>query len=469
MTIGTAMTFEFKTATALEVSNAVRSGNVTARRVVESALELINSRNDELVAFTDITVERAFSKADHLDRKVANGETVGPLAGVPFSVKNLIDIEGLPTRAGSKINLDREPAYRDGSAIRSLEKAGAILLGAVNMGEYAYDFTGDNYHYGPSKNPHDPTRMAGGSSGGSGTSVSAGMVPFSIGSSSNGSIRVPSAFCGLFGLKPTYGRLSRAGAFPFVGSLDILGPLARSTADLAAIYDAMQGQDPDDPVMDPRAPEYVSNRLGSSISDLRIAVASGYFAQNGDNEVFEAVEHVASALGAQKRVELPEVQTARAAAYLITASEGASLHLERLQTRAADFDPAVRDRLIAANLMPSTWVDKAQKFRRWYRDEVSRIFQNVDIILAPATPCYAPKLGQKTFLLDGQEMLVRPNIGVFTQPISFIGLPVVVAPIWQSELPLGVQIIAPPWREDAALRVANYLEERGIAKAPVAN
>ena len=184
---------------------------------------------------------------------IAAGKTIGPLAGVPFAVKNLFDVKGLPTRAGSKINRDLPAAPRDATLIERMEAAGAVLVGALNMGEYAYDFTGENVHDGPSRNPHDPTRMTGGSSGGSGSAVGGALVPIALGSDTNGSIRVPSSFCGIFGLKPTYGRLSRARSFPFVASLDHLGPFARNVRDLALAYDAMQGPDPDDAACTTRA------------------------------------------------------------------------------------------------------------------------------------------------------------------------------------------------------------------------
>ena len=183
----------------------------------------------------------------------AAGKPLGPLAGVPFAVKNLFDVKGMATVAGSKINRELPPASRDATLIERLEAAGAILVGALNMGEYAYDFTGENSHDGPSRNPHDLSRMTGGSSGGSGGAVAGGLVPIALGSDTNGSIRVPSSFCGIFGLKPTYGRLSRARTFPFVGSFDHLGPFARNVKDLALAYDAMQGPDPDDPVCTERS------------------------------------------------------------------------------------------------------------------------------------------------------------------------------------------------------------------------
>ena len=200
---------------------------------MQETLNRIKARNSALGAFTDVTATRALAKADAIDAARARGTSLGPLAGAPFAVKNLFDIEGLPTRAGSKINRDRAPATQDATLLARLEAAGAILVGALNMGEYAYDFTGENAHDGPSRNPHDLEHMTGGSSGGSGAAVAGGLVPIALGSDTNGSIRVPSSFCGLFGLKPTYGRLSRAGAFPFVASFDHVGPLARSVGDLA--------------------------------------------------------------------------------------------------------------------------------------------------------------------------------------------------------------------------------------------
>jgi aspartyl-tRNA(Asn)/glutamyl-tRNA(Gln) amidotransferase subunit A len=377
---------------------------------------------------------------------------------------------GLPTLAGSKINRDHPPAMADAPLIARLEAAGAILVGALNMGEYAYDFTGENAHDGPSRNPHDRTRMAGGSSGGSGSAVGGGLVPLALGSDTNGSIRVPASFCGLFGLKPTYGRLTRAGSFPFVSSLDHLGPLARTAADLAVAYDAMQGYDAADPACVDRPADLVGLALDRGIGGLRIGSAGGYFRDGASPEALAALDAVAAALDASRTVTIPEAQRARSAAYIISTTEGAALHLERLRARPDDFDADVRDRLIAGALVPAAAVVQAQKFRRWFREEMLRLFESYDAILAPATPCVAPLIGQKTFVLDGQEMPLRPNIGVYTQPISFIGLPVVAVPVpTAAGLPIGVQIITAPWREDIALRIARALEAGGFARAPLPN
>jgi 1-carboxybiuret hydrolase len=456
-------------ASASDIARAVNDGKITAARVVDEALATISTRDTELNAFTAVTDTRARARAEALDRERAQGQPLGPLAGVPFAVKNLFDVTGLPTLAGSKINRDLPAAGRDAPLIERLEAAGAILIGALNMGEYAYDFTGENIHYGPSRNPHDSTRMTGGSSGGSGGAVGGGLVPIALGSDTNGSIRVPSSLCGIFGLKPTYGRLPRNRTFPFVASFDHLGPFARSVRDLALAYDAMQGFDPDDPACADRPGEATTNRLEAGVDGLRIAVASGYFAKGLFSEARMAVDRVAAALQVKAEIEIPQAALARSAAYLISTIEGASLHLERVRKRANDFDPAVRDRFIAAAMVPGTLAVKAQKFRRWYRDQVLKLFTGVDVILAPATPCTAPEIGQQTFRLDGIEMPVRANLGVYTQPISFIGLPVVCVPVPLSPLPIGVQIIAAPWREDIAFRIAYALEKSGVVAAPRPN
>jgi aspartyl-tRNA(Asn)/glutamyl-tRNA(Gln) amidotransferase subunit A len=461
---------DFASATCSELADDVRHGRASARALVEASLARIAAHDERVNAFTDVLTERALARADALDDAQARGQMLGPLAGVPFAVKNLFDAAGVATRAGSIISAQNAPASTDASLVRYLEDAGAILVGCLNMGEYAYDFTGENAHYGPSRNPHDLNRMTGGSSGGSGACVAAGMVPLSLGSDTNGSIRVPSSFCGLFGLKPTYGRLSRAGTFPFIASLDHLGPLTRSVADLALAYDCMLRRDVDDPAQAPRDIENTAGQIELGVANLRIARASGFFEDAADAAGRKAVDLVAASLGSTARADYPEPLRARAAAFLITMAEGAALHLDNVRARAADYDPDVRERLMAGALLPAAWVQKAQKFRRWHAAATSQMFQDVDILIAPSTPCQAPVLGQKMFTLAGTEVPVRANLGVFTQPFSFIGLPIVSVPVWLDgeKLPIGVQLIAAPWREYIVLRAARALEAAGVATAPIA-
>ncbi|MCL6435832.1 MAG: AtzE family amidohydrolase [Leptolyngbyaceae cyanobacterium HOT.MB2.61] len=460
------MTQNYPDATSIAAS--VRGREVAAKAVVAAALARIADQNETLNCFTTVTAEKALEDAEAIDGAIARGKDPGPLAGVPFGVKDLFDIAGITTLAGSKINAGNPPATRDATLITRLKQAGAVLVGAQNMDEYAYGFVTENSHYGPSRNPHDPNRMTGGSSGGSTAAVASGMVPFSLGSDTNGSIRVPSALCGIFGLKPTYGRLSRARTYPFVHSLDHLGPFARSVRDIALVFDILQGPDPEDPACTRRPPEPCLPELSKGVKDLRIAVADDYFIKGAESSVLEGLETIAAALGATQRVGIPEAHRARSAAFIITASEGSNLHLENLRKRPQDFDPATRDRFLAGALIPATWYIQAQRFRRWYRDRVRELFQQVDIILVPTTPCPAPLIGQKTMQLGDEEVLLRPNIGLYTQPLSFIGLPVISVPVQQAgQLPVGVQIIAAPYQEAQVLRVAAYLEAKGIVSAPV--
>lgn len=458
------------TADAVSLASAVRAGELRARDVVAAALERIAARDRALNCFTAVVAEAAMAAAERVDATVGRGDDPGPLAGVPFAVKNLFDVAGLSTLAGSKINRDRPAARRDAAGVRALRRAGAILVGTLNMDEYAYGFTTENSHYGPTRNPHDPTRTAGGSSGGSAAAVAAGLVPFSLGTDTNGSIRVPAALCGVFGLKPTYGRVSRVGVVLFAPSLDHVGPLARSTRDIAASFDALQGLDPDDPVCSERPPEPCWPALTQGVADLRIAVADGYFAEGAEPEALAAVETVAAALGVTRRMVVPEARRARAAAMLITASEGANQHLADLRSRPGDFDLLTRDRFLAGALLPAAFYVRAQRFRTWYRDRVRALFAEVDVLLAPTTPCAAPPLGQERMLIAGREVLTRMHLGLYTQPLSFIGLPVVSVPVRQAgALALGVQLVGAPFTEATLLRVAAALEAVGVVAAPVAN
>ena len=455
---------------AAALAQRVRDRQLTATAAVRAALARIDAIDDRYNSFTAVTRERALARAAAVDAALAAGAAGGPLAGVPFAVKNLFDLAGLPTLAGSKINREQPPAAHDAVLVRRLEAAGAVCVGALNMDEYAYGFTTENAHYGASRNPHDVECIAGGSSGGSATAVAAGLVPLTLGSDTNGSIRVPASLCGLFGLKPTYGRLPRTGSYLFAASFDHLGPLARSAEDLALAYDALQGSDAQDPACAQRAVEPAAPTLAQGASGLRIAVAGGWYAQNTGPEAAVVLQQAVQALGLTRTVEIPEAGRARAAAFVITMAEGGNLHFADLQSRPLDFDFATRDRFIAGTLVPAHYVVQAQRFRQWYRNAVTKLFDEVDVIVSAATPVPATRIGQTMMDLNGQQVAARPSMGLLTQPISCIGLPAVVAPVQRpgGQLPIGVQIVAAPWREDHALRVAAALQAAGVASAPVA-
>jgi AtzE family amidohydrolase len=439
----------------------VRSGAISAETVVRMALDDIAARDPALNCFTAIFTEHALQEARRIDADLSSGHSPGTLAGVPFAAKDLFDVAGRTTRAGSKLRLAAAPAERDAVLVRRLKAAGAILLGLLNMDEFAYGFSTENTHYGTTRNPYDTARIAGGSSGGSAASVAAGLVPFALGSDTNGSIRVPAALCGVYGMKPTFGRLPRTGIAAFSASLDHGGHFARSARDLAAVYACMAGPDAGDPacVADP-VPE-----TGTSPEDwqgLRVGLLGGWFRDGATEAALTATEKVAAAFHAARPLDLPEVARARSAAFCITAAEGGNLHLDDLRRRPADFDPGTRERFLAGALLPANVLLQAQRFRRWFQGQVAKIFTGFDLLLAPATPCAAPLIGQDGMQLGQAHIPVRANLGIYTQPISFIGLPVISVPVHvPGELPLGVQMIGKPWSEYLLLDVAAKLEEAG--------
>jgi 1-carboxybiuret hydrolase len=459
---------------ALALAARIRAGETTARAVTKAALARIEARGPSLNAFTALLADRAMAAAAALDRRIAAGEAVGPLAGVPFAAKNLFDLAGLPTLAGSRIRRTAPPAARDAFLVRQWEAAGAICVGALNMDEFAYGFTTENSHDGPVRNPHDMEhpvgRIAGGSSGGSGAAVAAGLVPLSLGTDTNGSIRVPASLNGIWGVKPSYGRLSRHGSFPFVHSLDHVGPFARSVADLAAGYDALQGLDPEDPAQAAEPPAPVLPGLGAGIGGLRIAVLGGWFGRQQSAAARAAVAAVARVLGARERVEWAMAEASRAAAFLITSAEGGALHLPTLRTRLEEYEPLIQDRLLAGALLPAAWIGQAQRVRALARDSMRALLRDWDILLAPATPVAATPIGQEVLELDGATLPLRPSMGLFTQPVSGIGLPVIAAPVPRAEgaLPIGVQLIGRPFEEALLFRAAAVLEASGLCAAPVA-
>jgi len=451
---------------ALQIAASVSQGAVTATSVAEAALDAVLRIDPAINAFTAVLRERALAEAQEVDRRIASRETL-PLAGVPYAVKNLFDVAGVATLAGAKVHLQRPKARSDAALVTRMHEAGAVLLGTLNMDEFAYGFTTENTHFGTTRNPHDTGRIAGGSSGGSAAAVAARMVPLALASDTNGSIRVPSSLCGIYGLKPTYGRLSRRGSFPFVDSLDHLGPMATTLADLAACYDVLQGPDADDPACAERETEPVRGACDAGIAGLRIARLGGYFDEHLTAPARAAVERACLALGVTRVTELPAANLGRAAAFVITASEGGARHLAHLRDRRDDLEPHSCDRFVAGAIAPAAWYAKAQRVRRWYRDAVREIWAGVDVLIAAATPCEATRIGEEWLDLNGVRMPLRASLGLLTQPISCIGLPVVTVPMPRAgRLPVGVQVIAAPWREDLCFRVAGALVASGASSCP---
>src|SRR3984957_5808949 len=433
---------------AADIVLQIAKGTRSAAAVLAECKTLIQARDPDLNCFTAKTFERAEREAAAIDALYAEGKALPPLAGVPYAVKNLFDVEGLVTLAGAKINAGNAPAAADAKIVARMSRAGAVLVGALNMEELAYGFLTENHHYGITRNPRDRSRGAGGSSGGSAAAVGAGMLPITLGSDTSG-------------------------PYPFVNSLDHVGPFANSVLGLALAYDAMQGPDPADPACAQRAVEPVGVSL-SLPRGIRIGILGGWFHEWADPAARRSVQLAAAALGASEWTELKSAEVARAAAYIITGAEGGALHRPRLIQQYEDFGPASRSRLVAGGLIPASWVIQAQRVRRHAYSEAMALFERFDLLIAAAAPAVAPRVGQETLLINGRSIPTKAGLGVLTQPISCIGLPVCTVPVWPGEgdspaeraLPVGVQLIGAPWREGLCLAAACTLEQAGIASAP---
>ena len=439
--------------TVIDVAAAVRSGRTNARTTVETALRRLEAANPAINVASRILAARARGEAASIDARIATGDDPGPLAGVPFGVKDLFDVAGLPTTAGARRFCDAAPAAMDAAAISCLTDAGAVLVATLNMDEFAYGFVTDNAHWGITRNPHDHARFAGGSSGGSAAVVAAGILPLALGSDTNGSVRIPAALCGVYGTKPTHGGLPMRGVFPFVPTLDDIGIFASTAADLDLIDSILRGR---------------GGARSSTAVPGRVALLGGWFQRDLAPEMQAALSALSAALGGLPVVDLPDVARARSAAFLLTAYEGGKLHQEALRRDALGYDPATRDRLIAGAALPESVHAEALTFRQTFAGHVDAVFAQYDVLIAPTSFGYAPKIDDPTVMIAGKPQPARANLGLYTQPISFVGLPVVAAPLAGGVLPLGIQLIAAPGGDAQLLAFAAELEGRGLVKSRIA-
>ncbi|BBC73819.1 amidase [Altererythrobacter sp. B11] len=429
---------------AVEIAAAVRAGTLRARDVTERALAALQTEARPLVAVTRLLAERARREATEVDAAVEAGRDPGPLAGVPYGVKDLFAVEGLPNTAGSSLYASAAPEPADARAIGLMRRAGAVLTATLNMDEFAYGFATINARHGTTRNPHDLARLAGGSSGGSAAVVAAGLLPVSLGSDTNGSVRVPASLTGTYGLKPTHGDLPLEGVFPFAASFDDCGPFTSSAADMACVWEVLS----------------TKSAAAGTGDPPRIARLGGRFAENCDPDQLDAMDAIAPDAPV---VEIPEIARARSAAFLITACEGGRLHQAALAENAMAFDPATRDRLLAGALLPQDIYAAAQAFCTSFRARVLELIRDYDVLLAPATPCEAPFVADPTITIDAQRVPARADLGIHTQPITFTGLPSLAVPLHRpGRLPLGLQLIGKPHGEPALLRLAAMLEQRGL-------
>jgi aspartyl-tRNA(Asn)/glutamyl-tRNA(Gln) amidotransferase subunit A len=466
---------------AVDIAAAVRTGERSARSVVEEHLAAIDAREAELHAFNLVTPDEALAAADAVDAKVAAGEDPGPLAGVPIALKDNLCTIGIPTTCSSKILEGWKPPY-DATVVQRLASAGAVSLGKTNLDEFAMGSSTENSAFGPTKNPHDTSKVPGGSSGGSAVAVAAGFAPLSLGSDTGGSIRQPAALCGVVGVKPTYGRVSRYGLVAFASSLDQIGPFATTVADAAALYEVIAGHDPADSTSIPIAVDPVSPRLGEGVEGLRVGLVTELCQAEGItpdvSARLTAAADALSAAGAKvEEVSVPAVIYGLSAYYLIAPAE-ASSNLARYdgvryglrveapttgemydRTRTAGFGAEVERRIMLGTYALSAgyydaYYGKAQKVRTLIIRDFDAAYEHFDVLLSPTSPTTAFALGAKA---DPLAMYLND---ICTIPSNLAGHPAMSVPfgVGDDGLPVGIQVMANALDEVTMFRVAAALE-----------
>lgn len=461
---------------------AVEQRQVTATALAEGFYSKIAADDNEVHAYLTLSKQRALAQAANIDAMADKGEPLPPLAGVPLGIKDVMVTKGIPTTAGSKILKDYIPPY-DCTAVARLESAGAVILGKLNCDEFAMGSSNENSAYGPVRNPRDLTRVPGGSSGGSAAAVAAGTAVATLGSDTGGSIRQPAAFCGVVGVMPTYGRVSRYGLIAFASSLDHIGPLTKSVNDAALILKHIAGHDPlDSTSSELPVPDYTAE-IGKPVKGLRIGVPAEYFAEGLDSEVKAAVESAIQKLAAAGceviPVSLPHTKYAIPTYYLIATAE-ASSNLARFdgvryghrskdsktlsamyrRSRDEGFGPEVKRRIMLGTYALSAgyydaYYLKAQRVRTLLTRDFQEAFQKVDAIITPTTPTPAFKLGEKS-----DDPLAMYLADLYTVTADLVGIPGISVPCGKSKegLPIGCQILTKHFDEATMFRLGHAVE-----------
>ena len=469
---------------AIEIAEKVSSGEITARSVVEQHIEIINDIEPDVNAFNLVTAEKALIDADEIDSKIASGETLGPLAGVPISVKDNLCTRGVETTCSSKILEGWKPPY-DATVIEKLKEAGAIIIGKTNLDEFAMGSSTENSAFGPTRNPHNLERVPGGSSGGSAAAVAAGFSPLALGSDTGGSIRQPAALCGVVGVKPTYGRVSRYGLVAFASSLDQVGPFANTVSDAALALEVISGHDPRDSTSIPEKPLDISGVLDDGVRGMRIGVIEelsgkglGGISQDVLSRVEEAIKVLSNAGADVESASVPASVYGLSAYYVIAPAE-ASSNLARYDgirfgprteaattaetmtaTRTKGFGDEVKRRIMLGTYALSAgyydaYYGKSQRVRTLIMNDFAKAYEKFDILISPTAPTTAFPLGDKT--ADPMQMYLQD---VCTIPSNLAGHPAMSVPFGSGAdgMPVGIQILAPAMAEREMFQAAKILE-----------
>lgn len=458
------MTEEFISQPISDLAVLLRKRTISPVELFDATLRNVRRLQPRLNSFITITEEEGRKTAVRAEEEIQSGNYRGPLHGIPISIKDLFATRGVRTTAGSLILGKWIPEY-DATAVSKLREAGMVLIGKTNMHEFAYGVTNDNPHYGPARNPWDVARVPGGSSGGSGAAVASSQCAASLGSDSGGSIRIPSAVCGVVGLKPTYGRVSRHGAIPLAWSLDHVGPIAKTVEDTAIVLSAIAGQDSEDPSSSSRpVPDY-RKEMQDDIRGLRMGIPRQFFFDHVDPEIEHAVNAAIRKLGVlgMKAVEIniPGLENCAAIEAHITLAEATSYHEQYLKKQAGDYGPGVRTNLEAGRFLLATDYVKSQRARAWLQQKFREVFERADVIVTPTLPAFPPVVGEVWVQSGDMRESVIDAFLRFNIPYDLTGLPSISVPCGFSSvgLPIGLQIAGRAFEEPTILKVAHAYEQ----------
>ena len=435
--------------TILEAGQALRSRQVSSLELTNRCLDQIAKLDPQLNAFITVTAESARAQAQALDQELVKGMDRGPFHGIPIAHKDLIDTRGVRTTSGSKLFGDHVPGD-DAPIVKKLAAAGAVMLGKTGLHEIAYGITSDNPHFGTIRNPCDPARIPGGSSGGSGAAVATDMAFMATGTDTGGSIRIPASFCGVAGLKPTYGLLDRSGIQPLGLSLDHVGPLARTVADVGVALEAM--------LDDTRLLPALAN-----CESIRIGMPENFYFTHVSSEVRDAVRKAADSaerLGARViPVKVPDIDALNDVGRIILLAEASAVY-QPYFSRREDFGADVLALLDQGRMVPATDYVNAQRIRKRLLADFEALFSTIDCMFTPATPTTAPLIGQKQVELDGEMMDTRLATTRMVRGINVLGFPALAMPCGRSAegLPMGLQVIGRPFEEKTLLVLGEALE-----------
>ena len=450
--------------TIAEASQLIQSGALSPVELVRAHLGRIRDTDDRLNSFVTLLASESEAAAATAEREIAEGSYRGPLHGIPIGVKDLYYTRRVRTTIGSTIMGDHVPDY-DAAVVERFADAGAVLMGKLQMHEFALGPTSENPHHGPARNPWNTDRVTGGSSGGSGSSVASGQCMAALGSDTGGSVRIPSALCGIVGLKPTFGLVSRYGVFPLAYSEDTVGPMTRTVRDAALVMNVIAGPDSRDPSSSGRPASDYTALLGADISGMRVGVPREHFFDvlaDGAGGSFEEASKVLEGLGASvEAVSLPMLEDVVAIAVVITAVEALEVHLPRLRDRAEEYDPEVRARLELGAVIPGSQYVTAQRARAAFSEQVDQTLERVDVLITPTCPLGAPGIGYKTVEIGGATVDRGNLLPKLTRPFNLYGGPAVSVPCgFDSDgMPLGLQIAGRHFDEARVLQVAHAFEQ----------